>query len=104
MNLEQLKNKIESLEFKNDFKNIFKIIYENEPTTKYIINENGVFIKMNLLNKETIELINKYINSIEPEIIKIDDIKQYYKNEDKEYNKLTSSDKKLLKKNIKLEI
>ncbi len=59
---------------------------------------------MNLLNKETIDLINKYINSMEPEIIKIDDIKQYYKNEDKEYNKLTSSEKKLLKKNIKLEI
>ena len=104
MNLEQLKEKIESIKYKKDLLNIFKIIYINETCDKYIINDNGIFIKLNFLHDSTTEQINNYLQSIEQEILKIDDVKQYFKNEDNKKIKLSYSERQLLKKNIRLEI
>ena len=74
MNLEQVKEKIETITYRKDLLNVFKIIYENETYDKYIINENGVFIKLNILHDSTAELIYNYLQSIEQEILKIDEI------------------------------
>lgn len=104
MNLEQVKEKMESITYKKDLLNVFKIIYENETHDKYIINKNGVFIKLNFLHDSTVELIYNYLQSIEQEILKIDDVKQYYKNEDNKKVRLTHAERQLLKRNIRLDI
>ena len=77
MNLEILKDKIETVENNKHLKHIFEIIYEsNEP---YIYNENGVFIPMEKLKPETINKIDEYIKSIDKNIIKLDEAKQNLK-------------------------
>jgi hypothetical protein len=74
MNLEFLKNQIETIENKKYLKHIFKIIYESNE--QYILNENGIFIPMEKLKIETINKIDEYIKSIDKNIIKVDEAEQ----------------------------
>ena len=63
--VDNLKNKIDYLKSKKHYLKIFKIIYDNDDN--YIQNISGIYIDLNKLKPATIELINKYINSIEYE-------------------------------------
>ena len=96
MNLEILKSKIEKIGSKKHLNNIFKIIYEsNEP---YIYNENGVFIPMEKLKQETINKIDEYIQSIDKNIIKLDEAKQNLKQSNIKKFILPKHEQQLLKK------
>ena len=77
MNLEILKDKIETIENNKHLKEIFKIIFESDEP--YIYNQNGVFIPMEKLKPETINKIDEYIKSIDKNIIKLDEARQNLK-------------------------
>jgi hypothetical protein len=77
MNLEILKEKIETIENNKHLKEIFKIIYTSDDP--YIYNKNGVFIPMEKLKLETINKIDEYIKSIDKNIIKLDEARQNLK-------------------------
>ena len=95
MNLEILKSQIETIETKRYLKHIFQIIYErNEP---YILNDNGVFIPMEKLKNETINEIDEYIKSIDKNIIKVDEAKQNFKNQNIKKMILPRHERNLLK-------
>ena len=95
MNLEILKNQIENIENKKYLKHIFKII--NESNEQYILNDNGVFIPMEKLKMETIKKIDEYIKSIDKNIIKVDEAKQNFKNQNIKKMILPRHERNLLK-------
>ena len=85
MNLDLLKDEIEKIEGQKHLIKIFKIIHANNE--KYISNDSGVFIPLNIYNNETLKKVDEYIKSIDKHIIKADDVKQNFKNLD--FNKST---------------
>ena len=95
MNLEILKSQMENIENKKYLKEIFKIIYESNE--QYILNDNGVFIPMEKLKIETIKKIDEYIKSIDKNIIKVDEAKQNFKNQNIKKMILPRHERNLLK-------
>lgn len=95
MNLEVLKNQIENIENKKYLIHIFKII--NESNEQYILNDNGVFIPMEKLKPGTIKKIDEYIKSIDKNIIKVDEAKQNFKNQNIKKMILPRHERNLLK-------
>ena len=59
MDFQQLKEKLEAFKNNNQMLKVFKIIYQNNE--KYIINETGLYIPMNLLKTKTISELNNYL-------------------------------------------
>jgi len=55
-----IKNNIANLN-SNELEEIFKIIHKNN-NNNYTKNNNGIFINLNWLNEETLNLVNNYIN------------------------------------------
>ena len=103
----KLINKINKLKNKNDYINIYKIIFD-DIGNNLCANSNGIFININLLSDKCIANINNYISdnstdfSIEPEKFnfnklynsdKVDDISSYVK--------LSNQEKNLIKRHMK---
>jgi hypothetical protein len=96
MNLEILKDKIETIENNKHLKEIFKLIFESDEPYKY--NQNGVFIPMEKLKPETINKIDEYINSIYKKTIKVNEAKQNLKHSNIKKFILPKHEQQLLKK------
>ena len=94
-----LASKIENITNKKEYKEIFKIIYENN--CNYIENDNGVYINLNLLNDETLLKIKNFLKIIENNKNIIPTPKEYvpYCSDDNSSDiKLSMQEKNLLKK------
>jgi hypothetical protein len=94
-----LASKIENITNKKEFKEIFKIIYENN--CNYIENDNGVYINLNVLNDETLLKIKSFLEVIENNKNIIPTPKEYipYCSDDNSSDmKLSMQEKNLLKK------
>jgi len=94
-----LASKIENITNKKEFKEIFKIIYENN--CNYIENDNGVYINLNVLNDDTLLKIKKFLEVIENNKNIIPTPKEYipYCSDDNSSDmKLSMQEKNLLKK------
>jgi molybdenum cofactor biosynthesis enzyme MoaA len=94
-----LASKIENITNKKDFKDIFKIIYENN--CNYIENDNGVYINLNVLNDVTLIKIKQFLEVIENNKNIIPTPKEYvpYCSDDNSSDiKLSIQEKNLLKK------
>ena len=92
-------SQIENISNKKDFKEIFKIIYENN--CNYIHNDNGVFINLNVLNDNTLEKIKNYLQKLETNKNIIPTPKEYipYCSDDNSSDvKLSIQEKNILKK------
>ena len=100
MNLNLLKEKIEEINIYKYLINLFEYIYIYENKENYIINDNGVFIKLEKLKDETINKINEIYNIYQEEKpeIKIKDVK--YKIGTKKYLSLPRQEKIILKKSF----
>ena len=94
-----LASKIENITNKKEYKEIFKIIYENN--CNYIENDNGVYINLNVLNDVTLTKIKKFLEDIENNKNIIPTPKEYipYCSDDNSSDiKLSIQEKNLLKK------
>ena len=94
-----LASKIENITNKKDYKEIFKIIYENN--CNYIENDNGVYINLNVLNDETLLKIKSFLEVIENNKNIIPTPKEYipYCSDDNSSDmRLSMQEKNLLKK------
>jgi hypothetical protein len=94
-----LASKIENITNKKEFKEIFKIIYENN--CNYIENDNGVYINLNVLNDDTLLKIKSFLEVIENNKNIIPTPKEYipYCSDDNSSDmKLSMQEKNLLKK------
>jgi hypothetical protein len=94
-----LASKIENITNKKEYKEIFKIIYENN--CNYIKNDNGVYINLNVLNDETLLKIKFFLEVIENNKNIIPTPKEYipYCSDDNSSDmKLSMQEKNLLKK------
>ena len=91
IDLEMLKDKLEKLKKQNMIK-IFTIIYNNEDNNNYNINNDGIFVPLNLLKQSTIDKINVYLNKVNHFDI-LNNLKQQTKT-----TKLSHNDLRLLKK------
>jgi hypothetical protein len=94
-----LASKIENITNKKEFKEIFKIIYENN--CNYIENDNGVYINLNVLNDDTLLKIKIFLEVIENNKNIIPTPKEYipYCSDDNSSDmKLSMQEKNLLKK------
>ena len=92
-------SQIENISNKKDFKEIFKIIYENN--CNYIHNDNGVFINLNVLNDTTLEKIKNYLQKLENNKNIIPTPKEYIpycSDENSSDIKLSIQEKNILKK------
>ncbi len=100
MNLNLLKEKIEEINIKKHLINLFEYIYFNENKENYILNDNGVFIKLEKLKDDTINKINEIYNIYQQEKteININDVKN--KIEKKNYSSLPRQEKIILKKSF----
>ena len=100
MNLNLLKEKIEEINIKKHLINLFEYIYFNENKENYILNDNGVFIKLEKLKDDTINKINEIYNIYQEEKteININDVKN--KIEKKNYSSLPRQEKIILKKSF----
>ena len=58
-----LASKIENITNKKDYKEIFKIIYENN--CNYINNDNGVYINLNILSDDILIKIKNFLDIID---------------------------------------
>jgi hypothetical protein len=94
-----LASKIENITNKKDYKEIFKIIYENN--CNYIENDNGVYINLNILNDETLLKIKNFLEVLDVNKNIIPTPKEYipYCSDDNSSDmKLSIQEKNLLKK------
>jgi hypothetical protein len=94
-----LASKIENITNKKEYKEIFKIIYENN--CNYIENDNGVYINLNILNDDTLIKIKMFLEVIENNKNIIPTPKEYipYCSDDNSSDmKLSMQEKNLLKK------
>ena len=94
-----LASKIENITNKKDYKEIFKIIYENN--CNYINNDNGVYINLNILSDEILIKIKDFLEIIDNNKNIIPTPKEYipYNSEDNSSDmKLSMQEKNLLKK------
>jgi hypothetical protein len=94
-----LASKIENITNKKDYKEIFKIIYENN--CNYINNDNGVYINLNILSDEILIKIKNFLEIIDNNKNIIPTPKEYipYNSEDNSSDmKLSMQEKNLLKK------
>jgi hypothetical protein len=100
MNLNLLKEKIEEIKIYKYLINLFEYIYINENKENIIINNNGVFIKLENLKDDTINKINEIYNIYQEEKpeIKIKDVKN--KIGTKKYLSLPRQEKIILKKSF----
>ncbi len=100
MNLNLLKEKIEEININKHLINIFEYVFINENKENYIINNNGVFIKLEKLKDDTINKINEIYNIYQEEKteININDVKN--KIEKKYYSSLPRQEKIILKKSF----
>ena len=100
MNLNLLKEKIEEINIKKHLINLFEYIYFNENKENYILNDNGVFIKLEKLKDDTINKINEIYDIYQKEKpeIKIKDVKN--KIGTKKYLSLPRQEKIILKKSF----
>lgn len=81
MELEQMKNKIETMS-KTHHIEILKIIKQN-PSVKLNENKSGVFINISLLPPDTLDQIKEYLNYIDMQdesLMSIERIKEGYAN------------------------
>lgn len=81
MELEQMKNKIESMS-KTHHIEILKIVKKN-PSIKLNENKSGVFINISLLPPDTLDQIKEYLNYIDVQdesLMSIERIKEGYAN------------------------
>jgi hypothetical protein len=101
-----LKDKISKLNSKSDYMYIYRIILD-ELGDKISINRNGVYFNINLLNDDTIELINNFISDKIDSEINTEQQKIKYESYSKEMNvqndflygsKLSNQDKTILKR------
>jgi hypothetical protein len=94
-----LASKIENITNKKEYKEIFKIIYENN--CNYIENDNGVYINLNVLNDNTLLKIKEFLEVIENNKNIIPTPKEYipYCSDDNSSDmRLSMQEKNLLKK------
>jgi hypothetical protein len=94
-----LASKIENITNKKDYKEIFKIIYENN--CNYINNDNGVYINLNILSDEILIKIKNFLEIIDNNKNIIPTPKEYipYCSDDNSSDiKLSIQEKNLLKK------
>ena len=94
-----LASKIENITNKKDYKEIFKIIYENN--CNYINNDNGVYINLNILSDEILIKIRNFLDIIDNNKNIIPTPKEYipYNSDDNSSDmKLSMQEKNLLKK------
>lgn len=94
-----LASKIANITNKKDYKEIFKIIYENN--CNYIENDNGIYINLNILNEETLIKIKNFLEIIDNNKNIIPTPKEYipYCSDDNSSDiKLSIQEKNLLKK------
>jgi hypothetical protein len=94
-----LASKIENITNKKEYKEIFKIIYDNN--CNYIENDNGVYINLNVLNDDTLLKIKSFLEVIENNKNIIPTPKEYipYCSDDNSSDmKLSMQEKNLLKK------
>jgi hypothetical protein len=94
-----LASKIENITNKKEYKEIFKIIYENN--CNYIENDNGVYLNLNLLNDDTLIKIKSFLEVIDTNKNIIPTPKEYipYCSDDNSSDvKLSMQEKNLLKK------
>jgi hypothetical protein len=94
-----LASKIENITNKKDYKEIFKIIHENN--CNYIENDNGVYINLNILNDETLLKIKNFLEFLDVNKNIIPTPKEYipYCSDDNSSDmKLSIQEKNLLKK------
>jgi hypothetical protein len=94
-----LASQIENINNKKDYKEIFKIIYENN--CNYIENDNGVYINLNVLNDETLLKIKNYLEILETNKNIIPTPKEYvpYCSDDNSSDmRLSIQEKNILKK------
>jgi hypothetical protein len=94
-----LASQIENINNKKDYKEIFKIIYENN--CNYIENVNGVYINLNVLNDETLLKIKNYLEILETNKNIIPTPKEYvpYCSDDNSSDmRLSIQEKNILKK------
>ena len=94
-----LASKIENITNKKDYKEIFKIIHENN--CNYIENDNGVYINLNILNDETLLKIKNFLEVLDVNKNIIPTPKEYipYCSDDNSSDmKLSIQEKNLLKK------
>jgi len=61
----KIADRVENLKSKKHFKDIFKIIY-NSSCNSYTKDNTGVYINFNLLDNQTIQLVENYLNNITP--------------------------------------
>ena len=101
-----LKDKISKLNSKSDYMYIYRIILD-ELGDKISINRNGVYFNINLLNDDTIELINNFISDKIDSEINTEQQKIKYESYSKENTsqkeflygpKLSNQDKTILKR------
>jgi hypothetical protein len=94
-----LASKIENITNKKDYKEIFKIIYENN--CNYINNDNGVYINLNILSDDILIKIKNFLDIIDNNKNIIPTPKEYipYNSDDNSSDmKLSMQEKNLLKK------
>ena len=94
-----LASKIANITNKKDYKEIFKIIHENN--CNYIENDNGIYINLNILNDETLLKIKNFLEIIDNNKNIIPTPKEYipYCSDDNSSDiKLSIQEKNLLKK------
>jgi hypothetical protein len=101
-----LKDKISKLNSKSDYMYIYRIILD-ELGDKMSINRNGVYFNLNILNDNTIELLNNFISDKIDSEINTEQQKIKYESYSKENNgqneflygpKLSNQDKTILKR------
>jgi hypothetical protein len=101
-----LKDKISKLNSKSDYMYIYRIILD-ELGDKMSINRNGVYFNINILNDNTIELLNNFISDKIDSEINTEQQKIKYESYSKENNvqneflygpKLSNQDKTILKR------
>jgi hypothetical protein len=101
-----LKDKISKLNSKSDYLYIYRIILD-ELGDKMSINRNGVYFNLNILNDNTIELINNFISDKIDSEINTEQQKIKYESYSKETTvqneflygpKLSNQDKTILKR------
>lgn len=101
-----LKDKISKLNSKSDYMYIYRIILD-ELGDKISVNRNGVYFNLNLLNDNTIELLNNFISDKIDSEINTEQQKIKYESYSKENTsqkdflygpKLSNQDKTILKR------
>lgn len=89
----QIALRIEKLNNKKYFREIFKIIHIDN--SKYTTNDNGVYINLNILSDNTINKIKKYLDDVDKNKNIIPVPAEYIPYYSDDSNHITSSDIKL---------